>query len=262
MPVRRAAARTFGRPPRGRRRLPRGARLAPRRRRASRRHSAGRRPGARVDRLDQANNGDPVGATLGVERRDERCDQDPWPAADDDPPGVGARPANRVQVRAQGDPEVDRAGRRVRAAARRLAPGGSESELPGRRREASRHAVSRSGAGPQVEPRHPGMPAAPSLDGRARDRGRATGWIRGNRRAGPDPADEIALGRQLLIGGRDRDPSHAQVGRETPDPGQPGPRLKTLLVDRRPELVLHLAVERNVAGPIEGDRCGRRHDCG
>ena len=38
------------------------------------------------------------------------------------------------------------------------APGGSESELPGRRREASRHAVSGSGAGPQVEPRARGCP--------------------------------------------------------------------------------------------------------
>lgn len=213
-----------------------------------------------VDPSDEAEDRDPVGAALGVERRDERRDQDPRPAPDHDPPRIGPRSTCRIEIGAQGDPQLGGTGRFGRRCRRTQAPGGPEPVLPGRRREATGDAVGGHRPGPEVEPRRPG--GSRPRRRRRRPRHDAVGGIGGDRRPGPDPADEVALGGELLVGGRDRDPGDAQVGGEGSDPGQPVAGPEAPGMDRRPELVLDLPVQRGIARPIEQDRHGRRHDSG
>src|SRR4029077_20466775 len=137
-----------------------------------------------------------------------------------------------------------------------------QPDLPGRHREPAWDAVDGQRARPEVEPRWPSGTRArwarPGAIGR-RWPGRR---IRGHGRPRPDPADEVALGRELLVGRRDRDPGDPEIRGKRPDPGQPPAGQEAPLVDRGPDLVLDLTVERNRARAVELDRRGAGHDCG
>jgi hypothetical protein len=80
--------------------------------------------------------------------------------------------------------------------------------------------------------------------------------MRRDDRPEPHPADEISLGRKLLVRGRDGQPADAELAREGPDARDALARPEPPSVDRRADERLDLTVQGLRALAIELDGQG------